>query len=237
MAVGSGQTVAETQERGPEELHSVGPGQAGRGRGTRQGLGSCWLSPRRSRHSAHRSGSRASGLRLLGQSRPTPRPAPCPARRAAALGLGDWESGGGERRRGEPSARLSPGRAATHYVFAHLWVCVRLSGPVRGGGSVSPRTVACGRGEPTPPVALRTRGSETRLSRCARDLAGCEVVDSPAPFPSLTLPGSLRRSHTLLATPLPLPGLCAQLPLLKYTAVCFCWVCQCCLCSGDCVIA
>lgn len=93
------------------------PGRAGRGRAGSSDSGFPAGSPPRrkaAQHSspisqaaqgAHGFGSSASGLRLLGQRRPTPRPAPRPARRAAALGLGDWGGGGGARRRGERSAR------------------------------------------------------------------------------------------------------------------------------------
>lgn len=166
MAVGSGQTVAETQQRGPEELHIAGPVQAGRGRGARQGPGSRWaFSPARS--AQHSDFAVGTGLTDLAPAPPTPpfgpappgsppRPPPRPARCCpGAWGLGRWRRGApaapGPSRR-ELRVRSLAGLRAAFWAGSGLWACV------------PPRRAE--------PAALRTRGGETRLLRAARGSCG-----------------------------------------------------------------
>lgn len=86
MAVSSGQTAAQTQERGPKELHSVGPGRARPGRELRS-VGFPLASPRYSRHRDHKTGLLLTGLRLFELAPPDTSPAPASAWRALPQGL------------------------------------------------------------------------------------------------------------------------------------------------------
>lgn len=94
MAVSSGQTAAQTQERGPKELHSAGPGRARPGRELRS-VGFPLASPRYSSHRDHKSGLFAARLRLLGWRRSTPAPPP-PRPARTAPGPGGLGGGGRE---------------------------------------------------------------------------------------------------------------------------------------------
>lgn len=154
---------------------------------------------------------------------PTPRPAPAPPsqRLPRGLGVGEVEEGSeGLGSRACASAGTDCLRAARSLALGACvvwWVRV----PWR-------------RREPTPPAALRTRGGGTWLCSSRAHLAGCKVKSRT--FPEPCAPGS-GAAFPHLASPPPLPGLCARLPLPTHAAVCFCWICQCCLCSRACVIA
>lgn len=156
-----------------------------------------------------------------------PPPPPRPAR--GCPGPGGWGGGGGEGRGRGAERAPPPGESARRGVCslvgrrAALWVCV-------------PGAVACGRRERIPHAGLPTRGFRACLAAPRADLGGCEVVDRSRAFLEPCTPGlGCPRSHTFLL-PTPFPD-SARLPLPTHEAVCFCWVCQCCLCSGDCVIA
>ena len=203
MAVSSGQTAAQTQERGPEELHSAGPGQAGRGRGGPPSLDSRRVSRQRSQHGARSSGPSAARLRLLGRRRPTPRPAPAPpgARLPGAWGLGRWRRGG--QGGGERSAHLCSVNLLGA-VFAHSWVRVKLC------GSVSRAQSRAGEGNAFHMRVCELTGAWLATRRA--DLGGCEVVDRSRTFPSLVRPGSGARVPTLSSYPPPSRTLCSAAP-------------------------
>ena len=156
-------------------------------------------------------------------------PAPPPPRPARGCpGLGGWGGGGREGRgRGAERAPLL-GKSARRCVCSlvgpreALWVCV-------------PGAVACGRRERIPHAGLRTCGCLAGdAARRSWRVRGCGQVPrfSRALYARAWAPAFPHFPPTH-----PLPGLCARLPLPTHEAVCFCWVCQCCLCSGDCVIA
>lgn len=209
MAVGSGQTVAETQERGPEELHIAGPVQAGRGRGARQAPGSRWLSPRRSRHSAQQISQSAQGSQIWLQRLRTPpfgpappdtppRPPPRPARCCpGAWGLGRWRRGaparGAERAtppgqiRHELRVRSLVGLWAALWACSGWWVCVPRQSRVRERGTSG---------------SAHTRGRDPAL-------AGCKVVDRSRTIPERPLPAPCVPT---LSPPPPSPGLRSAAP-------------------------
>lgn len=141
--------------------------------------------------------------------RPWPRPAPPRPERGGprAWGLG---GGGGEGRGAERDLSVCRDGGALHRAFARLWVCMRPRGPVRGAGSASPGSVACGRRERAARAGLRTRRAGPGCAVPRASLAGCKVVDRARTFPEPSTPRLGPRVPTLL--PPAFPGLRSAAP-------------------------
>lgn len=194
-------------------------------------------------------GSQIWPLRLatppFGPAPPDTPPRPRPARRAAAPGLGGWGGGGGAGRGGEEArgagkseARSSAPadllRAVCSLTCGSAWSFVSLSGwwacvPGRSRVREKGRTRKCesaNAGVRDPALLLR-----------ARTLQGARLLTCPAPFRASQAQARAPAFSPSPPPPSPSRTLRSTAPPHTHAAVCFCWVCQCCLCSGDCVIA
>lgn len=239
MAVSSGQTAAQTQERGPKELHSAGPGRARPGRKLRS-VRFPLASPRYSRHHDHKSGLFAARLRLLGWRRSTPAPPP-PRPARAAPGLGGYRGGGREKAL-EGRTPVPQGRRALRGLHRSSHSCVFTygGGECRGAGGFYVRLCRlCGSWKKG---RTYTCGSGNHCSEGRQSCQGARWGYNHT-FPEIhTQVRALVFSHSLVIIPTPHitpPCLDSGLAAPPHTdaTVCFCWVCQCCLCSRDCVIA
>lgn len=170
MAVSSGQTAAQTQERGPKELHSAGPGRA------RPGRELCSVrfplaSPRYSRHHDHKSGLFAAPTPPFGLAPFDTRPAPAPpgARCPRAWWLQwRWRKGKGTGREGSGTSgkERAPGSAR---IFTELCVHLRGGRAVGGAGCLCEALLAlwdckpsqAGKREELTRVGLGTSGFRT----------------------------------------------------------------------------
>lgn len=166
--------------------------------------------------------------------------------------MGGWGGGGRENARGGGGGLPCPRDGARSGVCTDLSIAacsLTGGGVVRGRGHVCVRLCRlCGTGRrrKLEKGGTHTCGSgnqrlqDLALQRGAPILPGCEVGGYTHTFSRDSHSGLRVRLLTLARyPPQPLHAQTLRLAAPPHTdaAVCFCWVCQCCLCSRDCVIA